>query len=195
MPEKKTHYAKVLEEIKEIERLESISALLHWDMETYLPSGSLEIRAEQLVLLSRLIHARQTDERLWEWVLAAEQESLDENGKANVREIKLDFERSQKIPARLVSELSNATSFAHEAWKAARKTNDFAAFQPHLEKILKLKRESARCLATKDQMEYDALLDNFEPEMSLKQIQPLFKKLKQELIPLIRTIREKQKGE
>ena len=39
---------------------------------------------------------------------------------ANLREIRLDYERARKLPPSLVAEFSQTTSHALEAWKAAR---------------------------------------------------------------------------
>lgn len=184
----------MLREIKEIGLLGSVSNLLHWDRETHLPEGSVSLRAEQMELMGRLSHLRLIDEKLWEKVERAATEPLEETENAILRECRRDIERARKLPSRLVSELDRVTTFAQEDWKKARQQNDFNAFKPHLEKLLRLKREAGRCLAAEGQSEYDALFDSFEPGMTLKAIKPLFAKLKLELIPLIAKLREKQAG-
>lgn len=194
MQNTKKNYSEMLQEIREIGLLGSVSNLLCWDRETYLPEESVSLRAEQMELVGRLSHLRLTDERLWEKVERAAAEPLEEIEKAVLRECRRDIERARKLPSRLVSELDRAITFSQEAWRKARQQNSFNAFKPHLEKILRLKREAGRCLATGDQSEYDALFDSFEPGMSLNAIKPLFEKLKGELIPLIATLREKQAG-
>lgn len=194
MANNKRFYEKLLREVREINLLGSVSSLLSWDQETYLPKDSVEIRAQQLELISRMSHTKQTDEKLWEKIEGAKEENLSENESANLREIRRDVQRARKLPAKLVSELSNATSFSQEAWKEARKQNSFDHFKPHLKIILNLKKEMARCLATSHQSEYDALLDIFEPEMTQNILNPLFENLKKKLIPLIQTILEKQNG-
>lgn len=194
MPNTKKNYTEMLQEIREIGLLGSVSNLLHWDRETQLPEGSISLRAEQMELMGRLSHLRLIDEKLWEKVEKASTEALNETEKAILRECRRDIERARKLPSSLVSELNRVATFAQEAWKKARQKNDFNAFKPHLEKLLRLKRKEGGYLATGDQSEYDALFNVFEPGMTLNAIKPLFEKLKRELIPLIATLREKQAG-
>ena len=49
------------------------------------------------------------------------------------------------MPAELVAELARAASVSQQAWELARPANDFAAMQPHLEKLLELKRRYVDC--------------------------------------------------
>ncbi len=51
---------KLKETDAEITLLSHTSAMLSWDQETYIPSGSIEERSRQLSLLSGLIHKRLT---------------------------------------------------------------------------------------------------------------------------------------
>ncbi len=45
-------------------------ACLEWDERTGLPSGAAEYRADQVTLLSGLIHSRRTDPRIGEWLVS-----------------------------------------------------------------------------------------------------------------------------
>ncbi len=45
----------------ETSQMEGIASLLEWDDRTYLPPGGAAYRAEQIALLSGLIHRRRTD--------------------------------------------------------------------------------------------------------------------------------------
>ena len=96
-----------------------------------------------------------------------------------VRVTRRDWQRATLLPGRLVSEKAEASSRAMEAWKAARESDAFALFAPHLERILGLAREEAdlvRPLVAAERgpdyapseadARYDALLDEFEPGAS-----------------------------
>ena len=44
----------------EITALRNMEALLHWDQEVYMPPGGAEDRANQLAVLNRIIHQKET---------------------------------------------------------------------------------------------------------------------------------------
>jgi len=74
-----------------------------------------------------------------------------------------------------------------EIWIRARETSDFALFQPALAKMFDLNRELAEWLGYKESP-YDALIDQYEPEMRVSELAPVFSTLKTELIALVRAI-------
>ncbi len=57
--------------------------------------------------------------------------------------------------------MAKATSLGQQAWVAARAADSWSDFQPHLQRIIQLRREEAQFLATDGQL-YDALLDQYE---------------------------------
>ena len=53
-------YDSLLKLSRQISLLQGISAILEWDQETHMPPDGAPIRAEQLELLSGIIHERKT---------------------------------------------------------------------------------------------------------------------------------------
>jgi carboxypeptidase Taq len=86
--------------------------------------------------------------------------------------------------------LSRTTTLAQTAWVAARKKSDFAEFQPWLEKMVGLKRQQAAALGFAGGVPYDALLDEFEPGASSREIAATFAPLREELVPLVAAIQQ-----
>ncbi len=99
-----------------------------------------------------------------------------------------DYDRSTKLPRRLVEELSHTTTLSQQAWVGARKKSDFKLFQPWLEKIVALKREEAQAIGYGTGVPYDALLDAFEPGMTSAEVTRLFAPMREELVKLIAAI-------
>jgi carboxypeptidase Taq len=106
---------------------------------------------------------------------------------ALVRLARRDYGQATKLPSRLVTEVSRATSLAEPAWVRARAESDWSVFAPHLEEIVGLTRESAEALGYEEHP-YDALLDLYEPGSTKARIEPVFEELKAGLVPLIRKI-------
>ncbi|MCW5756326.1 MAG: carboxypeptidase M32 [Phycisphaeraceae bacterium] len=174
--------------------LKSISALLAWDQETYMPRGGGDARAEQMALLAGMMHDRTSSKDLGDLIAACESESLDDQQRACVREFRRDYDKQTKLPKSLVEELARTGSKAQDVWKDARKNNDFKAFAPWLSKMVDLSRQKATCYGFEPGGEvYDALLDEYEPNAKARQVESIFKPLGEQLSSLVRELTESGK--
>ena len=97
------------------------------------------------------------------------------------------WEKARRVPTGLAADLAHASSVGQEAWVGARAASDFAAFAPYLERNVELARRYVECHAGHDGFScaYDALLDDYEPQMPTSEVSRLFSELKAELIPVI----------
>ncbi|MCB9838384.1 MAG: carboxypeptidase M32 [Phycisphaeraceae bacterium] len=187
-----TAYDELKSLLRESATLGSVGSLLNWDQETQMPPKGGAFRGEQASLIARLAHERLTDPRVGELLGACEADpelNADAAIKANLREIRRDYDKATKLPSELVTEMS--LTFAHgvEAWRVARAKSDFSAMKPWYEKVVALNRRKAECLgAPKGGELYDALLDEFEPGMTSAEIEVIFKPLRERLTPLIAAI-------
>ncbi|REJ66751.1 MAG: carboxypeptidase M32 [Planctomycetota bacterium] len=173
--------------------LASIESVLGWDERTQMPSANAEYRAEQMTLLSGMIHQRNTDPRVGDWLaqlaespLAAEPHS---DTAATIRVLQRKFEKQKKLPQALVEELTRTAVMGQQTWQAAREKDDYAQFCPIVEKMFELKRQQADALGH-DGCRYDALLDDFEPEESTENVDRVLRSLREELVPLVAAIAE-----
>lgn len=172
--------------------LSSIGQLLNWDQETYMPPAGGAFRAEQSSLIAELHHKHATDKRVGDLIAACEQDRhLIANNAvaANMREFRRDYERLTKLPSDLVAELAKVGSQAQEVWKEAREKNDFNMFAPWLEKMFDLSRKKADCYGAPSGGErYDALLDEYEPGMTAREIESIFTPLRTRLTDLVQRV-------
>lgn len=177
----------------------SISNVLGWDQETYMPKEAISLRALQSGALATLVHKQQTSTeyaKILDSLIDIETGALhfthcSEQQKASLREWRRDYLLAVKLPSEFVEEFAHVTSSAIHAWQEARPNNDFKLFAPYLEKIVLLNRKKADYLGYKDHP-YDALIDSFEPEMKTATLTALFERLKIPLTSLIKKIQTKQ---
>lgn len=192
-----SRYQELLTLLREAAVLNSCASLLGWDEQTYLPRAGADHRAEQLAMLAGLTHERSTAPRIGELLTELEQcGTLGDDDSAlavNVREARHSYDRNTKLPRLLVEELSRTTTLAQSAWVSARKKSSFSEFQPWLEKMVGLKRQQAEALGYSGGVPYDALLDEFEPGASSKEIAAAFAPLRDELVPLVAAIEQSSK--
>ncbi len=186
-------YDELMRRVREETLLTGIEALLEWDEETYMPSGGVENRSEQLALVAGLLHERGTDPRLGELLAAVEGSSLLTDPAApaavNVRAVRREYDRFVRLPRTLVEDVARTTALAQKAWADARSASDFARFRPWLERIVALKRREAECVGYTGEP-YDALLEDYEPGLSSAVVGRLFAALRRELVPLASRIAE-----
>lgn len=166
-------------------------SLLSWDQETHMPPGGGDARADQMATLETLAHEFLTSDEVADLLEELQEDSAgleyDSFEAAILRVTREDHVKARRIPSDLIEELSRATSRASQAWKKALGTSEYTVFRPHLEKVIELCRQKAEALGYEDRI-YDALLDEFEPGARTTDLESIFSRLKQELIPLIREI-------
>jgi carboxypeptidase Taq len=168
--------------LAEVSDLESLGMLLGWDQEVVMPPAGAEWRAQQRATVERLAHERFVDDRVGELLDAASPESeLDED---LLRVARRDFDKARRVPGDLVEELAHAGATGHEAWLRARESSDFALFEPHLRRNVELRRRWIECFPEAGRP-YDALLDQYEPEMLTAQAEDALARLRDGLVPLV----------
>ena len=179
----KDSYNSLLSHYEKIFTLEQVSEILSWDQQTMMPSKGYENRAKQLSILSGTIHKLRTDPKIPELIIDAEA-SNEESIQANLAEAKKQFNRATLIPKSLIEELASKACLAQDSWIKAKNENDFSLFQNQLEEIVHLKQNEADCIRDPDTTRYDALLNDFEPNETSRNLKYIFLDLKTNLIKL-----------
>ncbi|ATX66781.1 carboxypeptidase M32 [Roseinatronobacter bogoriensis] len=174
-------YQDLLAFARQTEALAQISGRLGWDQQTVMPRGANAQRSEEMAALEEVLHARRTDPRLGEWLDQAE--APDEAGAAILRELRRDYARNTKVPARLASELARITPLAQTAWEEARLAGNVSAFLPWLTQMIALRREEGQAIAGGGDP-YDALMDDYEPQTSSDTVAATFDRMRPRLVAL-----------
>ncbi|MDR4508018.1 MAG: carboxypeptidase M32 [Candidatus Brocadiaceae bacterium] len=178
----------------EISDLCNAANVLSWDLQTYMPPGGAAARARQLATLNQIAHEKCIDDdmgRILEDLRGFSEEApYDSDDVSLIRVAKRDYDKAKRVPSELISEITQASAQAFEAWKKAKTASRFADFAPFLKRNLELKKRYAECLGYHDSM-YDPLLDQFEPGMTTAQVGAIFKDMKEKIVPIVRSITPK----
>jgi carboxypeptidase Taq len=190
-------YDNLCRHCRETALLSSVESLLGWDERTVMPPAAGEYRAEQMTLLAGMIHQRETDPQVGEWLAALADSPLaaDPTGDTAVvlRETKRDYDKKTRLPQKLVEEITRTSVLGQQTWVEARKNNDFRAFEPLLSRMVSLKREEADALGYVE-CRYDALLDSYEPEARTSQVAQVLAALRDQLVPLVAAISDSRRA-
>ena len=154
--------------------------MLEWDQQTYMPSEGGAPRGGHSEVLSRLQHERWTAPEVGGWLGALPEAGSDEVQQAAVRNARRRYERSTRLPARLVGELALARAEGFSAWIKAKEADDFEPFAAPLQRLIDLVREQAERLGAAAHP-YDALLEEYDPGATVAELSPMFERLASEL--------------
>ncbi|WP_371261516.1 carboxypeptidase M32 [Bacillus sp. MUM 116] len=188
---------KALEEFnaldEKISHFSSIIGLTDWDQKVMAPKKGRNSFAKAIGTLRTEVFKLSVSEemgRLLDVLNRNENASLlGADTKAKLREYKDYYLKAKSIPADLFQEYSILTAQANDAWEEARETNDFDHFLPYLEKIVSFKRRFAEIYGYEEHP-YDAMLDEFEPGLTVKKLDPLFAKLRESTVSLLEKIQQ-----
>ncbi len=180
-------------ELKEIDALNGIDAILGWDELVVMKEKSAGSRAAQKSALASVIHQRQTSDKLGQLIMDAEQETagLGDFERASVRDARLRWDRKTKMPAELAKLEARLGSEGYQAWAKARENDDYDSFKPVLAKIVQLRKDEAAAVAP-EKLPYDHQIDKFERGMSAERLAEIFEAVKAGLVPLIQEVTSAQ---
>ena len=174
---------------RDVCQLGHVGGLLGWDEQVNMPPRGAAARGAAKATLAGILHERICDERFGDAIAElADDASLGDFERARVREARRERDRAVRVPARLVRELAEAESAGFEAWQIARANADFSLFRDPLEHLIALRREEADAVGYEGGERYDALLDQYEPDMRVARLEPLLHGLRDELVPFAREI-------
>ncbi len=185
----------LIQSLQEIGKLKGIASLLGWDQETYMPEEGIFFRAEQRALLSKLIHKKHTspwfEKRLAKCVNLKNgtivSRPVSKLERRLLEETYRDWKIVKSLPASFVEAQAKLSSESQHAWQRAKKENAFLDFLPYLKKQIEMARKKADYLGWQESP-YNALLDEYEPGITVAALTPLFKRLRDEIMAILRSV-------
>jgi carboxypeptidase Taq len=183
-------YELLRKKLKRISDINYASAVLQWDQETYLPKNGHHFRAEQLATLSGIAHEYFTDPALeMELLELSTENDLTQSQKRNIELVLEEISKQKKYTGEFVETLSHAISSAFQAWNEAREANDANRFLPSLNRLVELKKEEAQLLGFEEHP-YNALLNQYEKNLSVRELDSIFEQVQNQLHPLLEKINQ-----
>src|SRR6266852_112419 len=185
------HISELLDRMHEIADLSALGSLSGWDQNTAMPEGGSEVRGAQQATLYGILHERWTAPRLGslldELGEKVEQASYTDADRGLVRQARREYDHATKLPRELVEEMARVSSTSFDVWRRARAQNDFASFAPWLSRTVSLQREVADRLGYVE-TRYDALLNEYEPGMTVSKLDKLFGPMRETSKTLLKRI-------
>jgi carboxypeptidase Taq len=183
---------------REAMMLHSVADTLEWDERTGLPAAAGEYRAAQISTLRAMTHQIRTHASYGEDLQRLTDDVSDEDPHgdvaATIRGLYRDWKRERTLPTDLVQRTAEATVRGQQTWDAARTANDFGMFRDLLDNVIDLKREAGQRISEgTDRTPYEALLDEYEPDARVDELQRVFDNVRASLVELIARIADAPK--
>ncbi len=168
-----------------------LQRVLEFDGETVAPPNGADARAEAMEVLSAEHHALLTGTDAVELVNGLTEAdragSLDAQTHDELHVFTRDQREARAIPTEEAAAWTRLTCEANTAWRRAKAADDWASFEPYVDRILEtLKRHASYLDPTRDP--YDVWLDQFERGTNAASYDAFFAQVKQTVVPLVHEI-------
>jgi len=181
---------------------DKITALTHaitmfyWDMDTGgMPPGAIETRARVISVLDAELFEMKTSETMLTFFQYVE--AAIERGEATdiqmglYREFIREYNRLMCIPADEYKAFSELAVLAVAKWEEAKDKSDFSIFAPYLQQLVDYQRKFIIYRADAGMVydtPYDALLDDYEPGMTVEILDAFFAEIRENVVPLLQSV-------
>ena len=169
--------------------LGDVKELLHWDQQVMMPEKGIKARSMQNSKIAKIYHQKITSDVLSDLFQELDQDELDLEERANVREVKREHERASKVPEELQEKISKKQSTAVNKWEEAREQDDFSLVEDELKEIVELKRRYAESIDSGKEP-YRVLFEDYEPYISYDRMEKILDRLKQSLTEIVGKIED-----
>ncbi|RSK29335.1 carboxypeptidase M32 [Bacillus sp. HMF5848] len=177
--------------VKKMTSFNEAISLMYWDMRTGAPKKGIEARSDVIGILSQEVFKMSTSEEMAAFIAELSKEEIREDLSPIVcktlEECIKEYERNKKIPADEYRNYVVLQSKAESAWEEAKAKADFSMFEPYLEQLVEYNKKFINYWGVKGSP-YNTLLDMYEPGVTVEDIDPVFKQLRDSIVPLVKEI-------
>ncbi len=180
---------------REISNIDNITDLLEWDAQVMMPKGSSHNRVTQINTLSRIKHEILTDSTVSQLIQEnlKQRDTLNQWQQSNLMHMEKVRNDARAVPVDLLDAFNKTCLLSQDAWRKAKEENKFKIWLPHLQELVSLvskiaiaKAEFLGC------SRYEALLDYYEPNLRICDIDSIFGEIGKFLREFIKKVMEKQ---
>ena len=188
-------YARVVHRFATAGKLAAAKTMLNWDAQTNMPRGGAWARGEQMAALTEVSTELIGGAGVGDELAEAEEMAgrLEPDEQADLREMRRTWVHAAAVPKELLATKSRMCQELQSIWMQAKPANDFQSFAGPFDELLKVQREIAAAKAEAlGTSAYGALMDEYDPGVGERVVDPIFAELAELLPPLIAEVLERQ---
>lgn len=167
---------------------------LYYDSVTIMPKMGAEAVAKTMGVLSEEQYKLATSPELKELcnIIVEHRNEVDFVTFREAQEHLEGMVKLEKVPMDEFVQYQMDVAQAQSVWHEAKETNNFALFEPHLEKIVAYNRKLA-AYYDPTKPAYDVLLNEYEKGLTMEVLDKFFADIRKQLVPLLEAIKTRGK--
>lgn len=191
-------FNKLQDYLKQVEYLRYTVAVLRWEMDTIAPKKSydylIDVSTKFEMDSFKLTQSEEYIKLVDNVIDSGEFNNLNEMQRNYVYSLKDDYYKMKNVPESFYKEYCELRNKSLNAWVEAKAKNDYQIFKPYLIKIIAETKKLYRYIYPDCTNLYDCMLNDYEKGMESKQIDALFEKLKEQILPIIKSLKANRIG-
>ena len=185
----------IKEVLKEVDLLSKIESKLNFDVQVNVPPQGQLLASDQIGYIDNKIYHLIHSSDYQNAVINAYKniDNYEEYDALLVKYLYEEYLKNKNVTSELSLNYLKATNKAFSSWLECKEKSDYKSFYPQLEKVVKLTKEKILTREKQGSTIYDTILNDFEKGSSIAKLDNFFSLLKEELLPLIKKIKESKK--
>ncbi|MDQ0228813.1 carboxypeptidase M32 [Metabacillus malikii] len=177
--------------IKKMQSYEEAINVMYWDMRTGAPRKGIEQRSEVIGMLSTEAFQMLVSDQMKDYLETLSEkhtyDSLQDITKKAIDLLKEEYHKKKVIPPQEYKDYVILCSKAESVWEEAKNKSDFQLFAPYLKKIIDYNKRLISYWGYSGN-KYDALLNEYEPGMTVKELDKVFAQVRERIVPLVQEV-------
>jgi carboxypeptidase Taq len=179
--------------VKKMKNYQEAISLMAWDLRTGAPKQGVEQRSEVIGTLSQDVFNMSISSEMKQYIDALSEDTvqseLSDVTKRSIEVSRKEYEHLVNIPADEYKDYVILRSKSENVWEEAKSKSDFSLLAPYLEKLVEFNHRMVDYWGHKGN-KYEALLDQYEPGVTIDTIDRVFGQLRDKIIPLVHEIKK-----
>ena len=163
--------------------------LMNYDAQTVAPAAGAALCGEAMGVMAARGHdlLAGDDTRALLDALDARLDELDDLHRDELRVLRRDHDEQRRVPAQMAADWQRLLAEAYPVWRAAKAADDYASWEPYVDRIVAALRAQAACLDPA-RPAYDVWLDQFARGCSIELCDRFFAQVRTTVVPLLDAI-------
>lgn len=167
-----------------LQALEHAQKQIVYDLETGGPSGATTKTGKMMKVLAKMYYQEIASADFGQLLTALKDAALEPQQQQIVAKLDKQRQKTVCIPEDEYTDYRELLLNSHEHWLEAKRQNKFELFADSLKQIVAFNKKYIAYQGY-DENPYDALLDDYEEGLLVKQLDHFFSEIKKELVPFL----------
>lgn len=176
--------------LDEIDAYSRCIGKMNFDLECCAPEEGMEQAGADMAIIGKRLHTLTHSKAYVNLIkeLHENSEGLTEVQKKGIEHLYERYMKSKNISAKLSYEMDCAFNKAYADWLKAKNAKDFSLYRDSFAAVIDYQKKAVLLRDEKKETVYDTLLDDYEKDGSIEQLDAFFGALKKRIVPLMKKI-------